>query len=171
MDDGDAAPKGGFERLIRLLGLAGGGALVFMVLLTAVDVVLRKLWNAPIFGALDIHRMTLVTVVFLAIPYCGWVRGHVAVDLLGGVLGRKGQRITDTLVNLLGALVMAVIAWRAVLAAITAAERGARTDLMQIAHWPFYCVIALGAGLYAAIQIIHAVQAATGRLPSGETAS
>ena len=99
MEEGEAPPRGGLDRLIRALGLIGGGALVFMVLLTVVDVTLRKLWNAPIFGALDIHRMTLLTVVFLAIPpILVFITGMIFVPLSFRWSAKASQRETATLI-------------------------------------------------------------------------
>lgn len=151
-----------FDRLVRRLALLGGGILLAMVGLTVADVALRKLANAPIFGAQNISELALLVVVFAAIPYCGRTKGHVAIDLVGGVSPRV-LRITDTLVNLVGAAVFVVLTWRAVRAAEQAMEVGRVSNLLAIPHWPFYGVIALGAVVYAVVQLSAAMRAASGR--------
>ncbi len=164
MDNRDQPERGDplFDRVVRRLALVGGGVLLAMVGLTVADVALRKLANAPIFGAQNISELALLVVVFAAIPYCGRVNGHVAIDLIGG-LSPRVLRITDALVNLVGAAVFVVLAWRALRAAGQAMEIGRVSNLLAIPHWPFYGVIALGAMLYAVVQLSAAMRAASGR--------
>lgn len=151
-----------FDRALRWLALAGGMVLVAMVLLTVVDVTLRKLWNAPIFGAQNISELALLVVVFCAVAHCGREKGHISVNLLGDALGARFTRVADTLVNLIGAAIFALLTWRALVAALQAIEIERVSNLLAIPHWPFYAMIALGAGLYAIVQLIEAIGAASG---------
>lgn len=151
-----------FDRALRWLALAGGVVLVAMVLLTVVDVTLRKLWNAPIFGAQNISELALLVVVFCAVAHCGREKGHISVNLLGNALGARFARVADTLVNLIGAAIFALLTWRALVAALQAIEIERVSNLLAIPHWPFYAMIALGAGLYAIVQLIEAIGAASG---------
>lgn len=151
-----------FDRALRWLAIAGGVVLMGMVLLTVVDVGLRK-FHEPIFGRQNISELALLVVVFFAVPYCGRVKGHVSVDLIGNIAGPRFLRVTDILVNLIGAGIFAVLAWRALIAAEHAIEIERVSNLLAIPHWPFYYVIALGSTLYAIVQIIDAARAFTGR--------
>lgn len=152
-----------FSRAVRWLALLGGLVLLFMVGLTVVDVGLRKFANAPIFGAQNISELALLVVVFFAMAYCGQTKGHVAVDLIGSAAGPKTLRVFDFIVNAVGAVMFVILTWRAVLAAIHAWDTNRISNLLAIPHWPFYCVIALGSGLYAIVQIIEAYRSATTR--------
>ncbi len=152
-----------FDRAVRWLALGGGAVLIGMVLLTVIDVALRKFANAPIFGAQNASELALLVVVFSAIAYCGREGGHIAIDLVGNTMSPGALRVTDTLVNLVGAAVFIILAWRAVMAADHAMAIGRVSNLLAIPHWPFYGVIALGAALYAMVQIIAGARAASGR--------
>ncbi len=160
-----------FDRGVRGLALLGGAVLVFMMGLTVIDVGLRKLANAPIFGAQNVSELALLVVVFCALAHCGRVRGHIAVDLIGSVAGPRLLRVTDAFVNLLGAAVFVVLAWRAVVAAEHAMAIGRVSNLLAIPHWPFYTMIALGSGLYVIAQLIDAVRAASGSDAGGDGGS
>ena len=151
-----------FDRAIRWLAIAGGVVLIAMVLLTVVDVGLRK-FHEPIFGRQNISELALLVVVFFAIAYCGRVKGHVSVDLIANIAGPRLLRVTDVLVNLIGAGVFGVLTWRALIAAEHAIEIERVSNLLAIPHWPFYYVIALGSTLYAIVQIIDAARAFAGR--------
>ncbi len=146
------------DRVARGLALAAGIILIGIVLLTVADVILRKLFNAPIFGRQNVSELALLVVVFLAMAYCGRNRGHVSVDLIAGLVPRHWLRYSDGLVDLIGAAVFLVLAWRAVEASVQAIEMGRTSNLLAIPHWPFYLVIALGAFLYAIVQMIDAVR-------------
>jgi TRAP-type C4-dicarboxylate transport system permease small subunit len=151
-----------FDRATRWLAIAGGVVLVAMVLLTVVDVALRK-FHEPIFGRQNISELALLVVVFFSMAYCGRVKGHVAVDLIGNVASRRLLRVTDVLVSLIGAAVFAILTWRSLIAAEHAMEIKRVSNLLAIPHWPFYYVIALGSTLYAIVQIIDAARAFRGR--------
>ena len=75
---------------VRRLAIAGGVILMFLMLLTVADVTLRKFFE-PIEGSQDISEGGLIVVVFLSIAYSGWTGGHIAVDLIGGVV--KGRAL------------------------------------------------------------------------------
>jgi len=156
-----------FDRIVRGLALVGGLVLLAMVLLTVADVVARKIANAPIFGVQNISELALVVVVFAAMAYCGRERGHVAVDLIGAFAGPRVLRITDTLVSLIGAAIFFILTWRALVAAGHTFSSGRVSNLLDIPHWPFYGVIALGSMLYALVQVIDAWRAARGPRRSG----
>ena len=83
-----------FDRAIRWLAIVGGLVLVGIVVLTVVDVLLRK-FHEPIFGRQNISELALLVIVFFALAYCGRVKGHVAVDLIGNVAPRALLRVTE----------------------------------------------------------------------------
>ncbi len=147
-----------FDRAVRWLALTAGIVLVGIVLLTVADVVLRKGFNSPIFGRQNISELALLVVIFLAMAYCGRNKGHVSVDLIGGMVPRRWLRYTDGLVDTIGAGVFLLLGWRAIEAAGQAAEMGRTSNLLAIPHWPFYLVIALGAVLYAVVQILDTIR-------------
>ncbi len=151
-----------FDRLLRWLALLGGVVLVGIVLLTVADVALRKLANAPIFGAQNITELALLVVVFASIAHCGREGGHVAVDLIGNALSAGALRVSGVLVNLVGAAMLGVLSWRAVAAAQHAMAIDRTSNLLAIPHWPFYYVIVVGSALYALVQLIEAVRIGVG---------
>jgi len=151
-----------FDRAVRWLAIAGGVVLVLMVLLTVIDLVVGKLLNTSLFGRQNISELALVVVVFFAMGYCGRIKGHVSVDLISAVAGPRLLRLTDIIVSAVGAAVFVILAWRAVLAGRHAADNNAVSNLLEIPHWPFYIVIAVGSVLYAVVLILDAFRAATG---------
>lgn len=106
-----------FEHTLRRLvllsaGLAGLGLLTMMVV-TFVDVVLRKLGH-PLPGAYDIVKMAAGITIACALPYTTAVKGHVAVEFFYHRLGRRGRVIADTLIRLLIMALFSLFAWQLV---------------------------------------------------------
>lgn len=60
--------------------------LVIMVLLTVADIVLRSVFNSPIFGANEITNLMLCLSIGSGLVYSARNNGHIKVDLLAGLL-------------------------------------------------------------------------------------
>ena len=71
------------ERASRALHLLGSRVcLPVLVVLVAVDVVLRYIFAAPLAWGRDLSGVLLLLVLFLSMPYC-WDRGqHIRMDML-----------------------------------------------------------------------------------------
>ncbi len=130
--------------------------LLGLVLLTVVDVGLRYVFNAPIFGAQDVTKLALLVVVACSFAYGGRVGAHVAVDLIGFVAPKGVLRWTDMLVRCGAAAMLTVVAWRSYLNGLGAAEYGEASTLLAIPFLPFYFIVALGLLLYVVVLLVEA---------------
>ncbi len=126
------------------------------MLLTVVDVSLRYLFNAPIYGAQDVARLGLLVVVACSFAYGGRVGAHVAVDLLGFVAPERLLRWTDLFVRAAAAAMLTIVAWRSYLNGLGAAEYGEASTLLAIPFLPFYMIIAVGLLLYVVVLLVEA---------------
>jgi TRAP-type C4-dicarboxylate transport system permease small subunit len=60
-----------------------GGVVIFGVMWVGVaEIFLRKVFNAPLYGQLDLIEQTMATYTLLTISYCYQKAGHIRVDLL-----------------------------------------------------------------------------------------
>ncbi|OXY82959.1 TRAP transporter small permease [Oceanimonas doudoroffii] len=108
--------------LKRLLNLTAGLMLLLMMLLTAVDVVGRYLFNRPLIGGAELIEIMLAASIFLILPTITWHNEHVAVDLLDPRFPRWLRALRDRLCHLfmaVGCGYMAMTVWKL-------AERAAR---------------------------------------------
>lgn len=97
------------QRAIAAVLVASLGA---MVVLTFVDVVGRRLFNTPVFGANDITEHLMAVIVFAGLPLLTAQRGHLSIDLLDTWLLRPGLRWWHKVVDVLVACVLSLIAWQ-----------------------------------------------------------
>lgn len=146
------------DRLMRAtqaLAVIGALCLIFIVVVVAAGVIMRYVFGTPLLGLNEIVQLTAVALVMSALPYCTANGDHVAVDVFETMLGRWGRFIGDIVSRVLSSFVLAVLTYRAVLKALDAWEWGDATNMLQMPIWPFYAIIAAGAGLCA---LVFAVQ-------------
>ncbi|WMT89369.1 TRAP transporter small permease [Pelagibacterium sp. H642] len=131
------------------LALLAGILLVSLVGLTAVNVILRYFFSSAVFGAFDLLQVGVATVIFLAMPYCTWRDGHVAVDIAYNLFSKLVQRLVLAMSDLISGTVLALLAHRSSTAMISAFNYGERSSLLGIPFAPLWGFIALGAALGA----------------------
>jgi TRAP-type C4-dicarboxylate transport system permease small subunit len=67
--------------------------------------------------------------------------------VLDRAIGRGGRYLGDLVSRALSAFVLAVLVWRAALKALDAMRYGDATNMLGLAVWPFYAILALGMAL------------------------
>ncbi len=143
------------DRLLRGLALLSGLTLVGLMLLTVVDVTLRYVFNAPLFGGQDIAELALLSVVALAVAYCGRSGGHVSVDLIGRVLAPRAERFLGVVVRLISVGILSVVVWRCFVNGLDAADYGEASNLLNIPFLPFYFLLSFGFAVYVAVLLLE----------------
>ena len=77
--------QGGFKGFIywlsRVMQVVAGVFLVFMMLLTTCDVILR-IFSRPIIGTYEMVALSGGIVIGFSVPITSWVRGQIFVDFL-----------------------------------------------------------------------------------------
>jgi TRAP-type C4-dicarboxylate transport system permease small subunit len=146
-------PAGPFGRFLRFLALAGGWVLMLLMGYTVLDVVLRYVFNRPFSGSLELTEFAMSAIVFLGIAYCGWVGGHVAVDILERPLEDPRLRFVPVLLTFASAILFLVMAWLAAVEALTSTHR--ISNMMRWPHWPFQLTVAFGSAMYAIVLFIE----------------
>ncbi|MDP1893754.1 MAG: TRAP transporter small permease, partial [Hydrogenophaga sp.] len=71
--------KQGIQQAVSLLLVL---MLSAMVALTFTDVVGRRLFNTPVFGANDLTEHLMAVIIFAGLPLLTAQRGHLSIDLL-----------------------------------------------------------------------------------------
>lgn len=105
-----------YSRFARALtnGLlaVSGLSLLAMTLLVTTDVILRKCFNAPIKGSLDLVSLLGAICIASALPYTTAVKGHVAIEFFFQSLPQRGRVIVDTLARIIVLVLFAFLTWR-----------------------------------------------------------
>lgn len=145
-----------FSRWITLpIGVAGGMVVFALMVLTVVDVVMRRSSGQGVPGVIEYSEVLLVVGVFCAIA-AAQARGfHVATTGFVSVLPRNARRIVELVGAALGVIVVATMALVAVSAAWTSYESGEyRMGIAHVLVWPARAAVAAGFILYL-VEFIH----------------
>jgi TRAP-type C4-dicarboxylate transport system permease small subunit len=136
-----------FERFNRTLSAAaawiGLGALVFMVILTCVDVLGAKLFLLPVPGSLDIVQLAQLMGITLAAGLTLIERRHVAVEFFVLLLPLRARRAVAFAAELLCLALFAIIVWRLFDYGMHLQEGNEVTPTAQIRLAPFAYAAAL----------------------------
>lgn len=145
-----------FDRALRVLALGGGVVLLGLMALIAFDVVMRYVLRLPFLGAYEMTELAMALIVFLGLPYCAATGGHVAVDVLGGLLDRPAMRWPNALLHLAGAALTAVMAWQSVVYALDSKSRGEATNMLKIDLFPFQVLTGVSMALFTLVLVVLA---------------
>lgn len=159
------APQGVFGSFLRFLALLGGWVIIALMAYTVADVILRYIFNRPFSGSIEVTEFAMSAIVFLGIAYCGWLGGHVAVDILERPLENPKLRFVPVLLTLTGAVLFAAIAWLTIDEALATTRRV--SNMMRWPHYPFQFIVAFGSAMYAIVLLIQAVRMVVRRNDGG----
>ena len=96
----------------RGVGLAAAAVLFALMVLTFIDVIGRYVFSAPLPSAFELTELSMGILSFLGLPLVSARRGHIAISLVDRLIGRRGRRLQQIVVNLLAALAFAFLTWR-----------------------------------------------------------
>jgi TRAP-type C4-dicarboxylate transport system permease small subunit len=110
------------SRVERLVGSLLVLTLFAMVALTFVDVIGRRFFDKPVYGAHDLTEHLMALIVFAGLPVLTARREHLSIDLLDAWLLKPRFAVWHRLVDVLIAVTLAVIGWEYAVAAHEAAQ-------------------------------------------------
>ena len=147
-----------YHRVLRAtvkgLAFVSCAGLLAMVVVTTVDVVLRKL-NLSVTGAYDIVKIAATITVAAALPYTTAIKGHVAIEFFFHKLGRRGRMVVDTLMRFGGMALFSLLAWGCVDYGNSLRQRGEVSMTLQLpVFWVPY-VLAFSCVLVVLIKVHH----------------
>ena len=142
-------------RLAGLFAAVGGIALAGLMAITVVAVFWRYALNNPIFGIEDVSTMALTVVVAASIAFCARQGGHVGVNVIKLVAGRRTTRITDFAARILGIFITAISAYALFLKGSCGLPCGAITNNLSIVHTPFYYFLGTTMAFYSVLLLLH----------------
>jgi TRAP-type C4-dicarboxylate transport system permease small subunit len=140
---------------------AMGFVLILMVLLTVVDVTLRRVFNSPLEFSLELMQIGLVVAVWGAVLYSTGQERHISITVLTDRFPAKTRRFLSVVFDLVSALLLLLIGWRSVIYGMTLARMGQETPVLEILIFPFVFILAFGAiwaGLMLLVNFIDSVR-------------
>ncbi len=159
-----------FQRVVRIigkvLGAAGAGFLVVLMLITGIDVVGRYVFQRPFMGAYELSELCMASVTLLGWAYTQAQKGHVDIDLVYTRLSRGTRTVLDFLIPLLGTALFVFVAWQSINFVMDSIGWHETTEMLKIPVWTFKLIIFIGAVailLQFVADLITACQKAMGK--------
>ncbi len=167
----NAAPAGGFSKFIYYLskvvdplskygGWVGATSLAFMMFMTVIDILGRKIGDfsflhnigiGPVPGSLEMTELGLGVLISCGLGYTASKKGHIRVDLLLTYTTKKQTSWFDLFTYLLSFLMYCGIAWQAWKIGISIYAGQLKTAVLGISIFPFPFVLVLGAAIVALV--------------------
>jgi TRAP-type C4-dicarboxylate transport system permease small subunit len=124
------------RRLASIFRLLTATLLFFLMILTCADVIGRYFLNRPVAGGLELTEILLAGMIFTALPIVSYRGEHIAVGLIT-LPGRWVKVAQHFLINILGSIMTAVLAYQLWLRALRLGRAGETTVELGI---PMYYV-------------------------------
>jgi len=154
-----SVPARGWERRVEgLLGVAASAILMAMMLLTFVDVVARYVFRRPVRGAFEVTELMLLVLIFAGLPLVSFSDEHAVMDFIDRMLGSRGQRWLERLVQAACAAFMFLLAWLVWRKADRIWAYRDTTDVLRIVYGPFVYFMAITLGLAGLIHLHKVIE-------------
>ncbi len=137
----------------RALAWMAGFALAAMLLFLVADIVLRAL-GRPVAGSYEVIGWLSAGAMALALGSVQQHRGHVAMDLFMGKVGRRSRAIVEALMALISLLLFATVAFYVARYGRVLHETGSMSETLRVIVYPWVYLVAVGcAGLTLALLV------------------
>ncbi len=141
----------------NLLTFVAAMAILALMLLGVGQILLRRLFNAPIFGYIDMVELSMATFAFLGAAYCQRLGDHIRMELLVGRLHGRALWIAEFLGTLAALLIVGVLVWFGWEHFLRAYHLGDTTIDAQYPLWPSKLLVPVAFAVWflrLAIQLI-----------------
>jgi TRAP-type C4-dicarboxylate transport system permease small subunit len=134
--------------------IVAGASLVFLMLLTLVDVVLRAC-GKPIPGTYELVGYAGGIAIGLAMPVTSWRRGHVYVDTFLAWVPRAVRTAVHIGTRLVGAGLFAILAWNLVRLGLDLRASGEVSLTLELKYYPVAFGLAAASVVQAVVLLCH----------------
>jgi TRAP-type C4-dicarboxylate transport system permease small subunit len=152
-----------FDKITRFLNrmfvLLGGIFLIGMIGLTCANIFLRLVWK-PVPGAYELMGYFGALAGAFALGYTQQRRGHIAVDVLIGLMSPGLKRLLSVVNSAVSCGFFVLVAWQVALKARVLMVTGEVTETLRIIYYPFTFAMALGCAVLALVllnDLVHAL--------------
>jgi TRAP-type C4-dicarboxylate transport system permease small subunit len=125
-----------------LMNAVGGAALVFIVLLTTADVILRS-FRRPILGTYEIVAFIGSMVILFSLPLTSWTRSHIFVDFFILKLSQRTRNIFYAVTRVLVFCLFFLFGWNMFKYGMDLRRYGEVSSTLRIPFYPLVYALAI----------------------------
>jgi TRAP-type C4-dicarboxylate transport system permease small subunit len=131
----------------KTIAILSGYGIFALMLFGVVQIFGRKLFNAPIFGYIDMVEIAMSALVFLGLAYTERLSGHIRMELLVSHLRGRWLWTFELVGVLVGLFVVAVLTWYSFAHAVRAYDSGDTSIDAELLLWPSKLIVSVSLGL------------------------
>lgn len=154
------------HRAARLCGLVGGVLAIAVAGLVVWSVVGRAFFARPVPGDVELTQLGIALSISLCLPWAQLQRANIIVDFFTQRAGPGLVRRLDGLGSLLLAVMVALLAWRTSIGAVSVYQSNESSAILELPGWIVYAGLAPGLALTALVAVWQAIGQWRGRSPS-----
>jgi len=139
--------------LETLLGAISGSVLFLMMMVTAIDVAGRYVFNKPLAGGFELTEMMLAALIYCGLPLVSKRREHIVIDTFDPLMSRRVKRGLDVFDDVVCSLTLAGIGWLIFRRAARVAEYGDTTSVLTLPLAPVAYLMGVMIVVTAAIHL------------------
>ena len=132
------------NQISRIAGIIAIVCLTIMIVLSALNVLLRFVFNYPIRGCEELITYLMIVAGFFGLAWCAVKESHVSVDMIIKHFSPRSQAIIDSITFLLALTVVPIVAWQGFAQAGYAWIHKTASSFLGIPDYPFLIVLGLG---------------------------
>ena len=144
--------------LNRAFLILGGVSILSLTLIATLNVVLRG-FGMPYSGAYELLSFLGAMITAFSLGYTQRQKDHIIVDILSNRYPKRLREGLDVFNYLLLSLFMGLISYHLFKWAIRLRVSGELSENLQIPHYPFVSIVALGFGAYSFTLLVDFVNA------------
>ncbi len=130
------------EKIVNSLNYLAIWALAAMMFLTFFNVLLRYLFNSPIYGGKELIEFLMAIVIPFSIAYCAKQKNHIGVDFVIENFSATTRKVIDMIMRFLMIVLFIPICWQTFLFIFEEFESNLTSPVLYIPVYPFVAIVA-----------------------------
>lgn len=145
----------GIKPVSRVVNVIGMIMMTAMMIFVTLDVTLRKLFDSPILGSIEITQFILAICVSFGLAQCTIDKGHVIVDLFVSRLTTRAKARLGIVTGMLAFGSCLLVTWQLFNYIFIIKENNNVSSVLKIPMWPFVALVTFGFVLFCFVLFIQ----------------
>ncbi|MBL4597809.1 MAG: TRAP transporter small permease [Rhizobiaceae bacterium] len=141
------------EKFSKWAAAVASASLVFVMVVTFIDVVGRYVFNTPLTYSVELTKLAMGLVILLGLGLTTFYREHISVDLIPPLLPKSAQSFLRRVSAFTGVVFLGMIAWNFWGKVVAQQSDGLVTQILAMPVYPFTLVMAIGASFSALLSL------------------
>ena len=145
------------DKISVYLAWAGLGMILFGAIFTVVSVSLRYTIGIPLYGDIEIPALLLPVAVAFFYTLANVQRRHIRATLIVRHLSARRQTLLESFYSFIGALLLAIVTWQAVVHGLGSLSHGYVTQVVKAPIAPFEFLFAFALAIFTLHFLIEGI--------------